>query len=572
MLRILKRLPPVKTILAIVFLLIQTGCALYLPYLTAGIVDKGIAAGDIGYIWRQGGLMLIFTLCSLAAALLNMYLAGNIAFQMGKELRDEFFTKALSFSKTEYDKFGTSALITRNTNDVTQVQNVLEMFLKFMILSPLYLIGGIYLTWRLSPDLAIPFIVVIPFMAAAAVVIHRFATPLYSKMQKLLDKLNLLFREGLTGVRVIRAFAKEEEDCRKYGEINRAYTQTSITAGTIMSIFVPLITLILNMATLAILWIGGSRGASGNLEVGAIIAAINYSMQILIGFGLLTNVILTLPRGQVSAKRVYEVLDTNLSIMDAPETETTDGCSSLSFEHVSFRYGGAAEKTLCDMSFTVNKGQTMAIIGGTGDGKTSLLSLIPRLYDTEEGSVKINGINIRNMAQADLRKLVSSTPQKSSLMMGTIRSNMYLARPGATDEEIWSALEDSCAAEFVKKLPNGLDSQVEKGGGNFSGGQRQRLCIARTLLKDAAIYLFDDSLSALDLKTDAAVRSAMKKRLKNNIGMIVTQRVSSAQSADIIAVLDKGKLVGLGTHDQLVKDCLIYQEIIRSQRYKEDAA
>jgi ABC-type multidrug transport system fused ATPase/permease subunit len=572
MLRILKRLPPVKTALAIVFLLVQTGCALYLPYLTAGIVDKGIVTGDIGYIWRQGGLMLIFTVCSLAAALLNMYIAGNIAFKIGKELRNEIFTKVLSFSKTEYDKFGISALITRNTNDVTQVQNVLEMFLKFLILSPLYLIGGIYLTWRLSPGLAIPFMVVIPFMAAAAVVIRRFATPLYGKMQKLLDKLNLLFREGLTGVRVIRAFAKEDEDYEKYEEINRAYTQTSVTAGTIMSIFVPLITLILNMATLGILWIGGNRAVSGNLEVGAIIAAINYSMQILLGFGLLTNVILTLPRGQVSAKRVYEILDTPLSIMDAPESQTAADNSTLSFEQVSFRYGGAAEKTLCDISFTVNKGQTLAIIGGTGDGKTSLLSLIPRLYDVEEGSVKINGIDVRNMVQADLRKLVSSTPQKSSLMMGTIRSNMHLAKPNATDEEIWSALEDACAAEFVKKLPDGLDSQVEKGGGNFSGGQRQRLCIARTLLKNAAIYLFDDSLSALDFKTDAAVRAAMKIRLKNNIGIVVTQRISSARNADIIAVLDKGKLVGLGTHDELVKDSLIYQEIIRSQGYKEEAA
>lgn len=572
MLRILKRLPPVKTALAILSLLVQTGCSLYLPYLTAGIVDKGITAEDMDYIWRQGGLMLVLTVCSLAAALLNMYIAGNIAFKMGKELRDEIFTKVLRFSKTEYDMFGTSVLITRNTNDVTQVQNVLEMVLKFLILSPLYLVGGIYLTWRLYPGLTVPFIIVIPFMTVAAVMIHRFATPLYGKIQKLLDKLNLLFREGLTGVRVIRAFAKEEEDYRKYEEINGAYTQNSITAGTIMSIFVPLITLILNMATLGILWIGGKHAAYGELEAGAIIAAITYSAQILMGFGLLTNVILTLPRGQVSARRVYEVLDTPLSIIDSSESETAAGNSALSFEQVSFRYGDAAEKTLFSISFTVNKGQTLAVIGGTGDGKTSLLSLIPRLYDVEEGSVKINGTDVRDMAQADLRSLVSYTPQKSSLMIGTIRSNMYLAKPNATDEEIWSALEAACAAEFVKKLSNNLDSPVEKGGSNFSGGQRQRLCIARTLLKNAAIYLFDDSLSALDFKTDAAVRTAMKERLQNNIGVIVTQRVSSARNADMIAVLDKGKLVGLGTHDELMKDSLIYQEIVQSQGYKEEAA
>jgi ATP-binding cassette subfamily B protein len=572
MLKILKRLPPVKTTLAIIFLLAQAGCALYLPYLTAGIVDNGIIAGDIGYIWRRGGLMLAFTVFSLIGALLNMYIAGNIAFKLGKELRDDIFVKALSFSKAEYDGLGTSALITRNTNDVTQVQTVVEMFLKFLILSPIYLIGGIYLTWRLNPSLAIPFIVVIPFMAIAAVVIYRFATPLYGTMQKLLDRLNLLFREGLTGVRVIRAFVKENEDYKKYEETNLSYTQTSITAGTIMSVFVPLITLILNLATLGIMWIGGSRAASGNMDVGAIMAAISYSAQILMGFGLMTNVILTLPRGEVSAKRIYEVLDTTPGIMDAPIPKTATDNATLSFDGVSFRYAGAAKKTLSDINFTVNQGQTLSIIGGTGDGKTSLLSLIPRLYDTEEGSVKIGGTDVRDMEQANLHKLVSYTPQKSALMMGTIRSNMKLAKPDATDEEIWSALDIACATNFVKKLPGGLDSPVEKGGGNFSGGQRQRLCITRTLLKDAMVYLFDDSLSALDFKTDAAVRAAMKKRLQDKITVIVTQRIGSARNADLIAVLDKGALAGLGTHTGLMRDNAVYQEIVRSQGYKEEAA
>lgn len=571
MFRVLKQLPPVKAALAIAFLLMQTGCALYLPYLTAGMVDKGIVPGDMGYIWRQGGIMLAFTVLSLAGALLNIYIAGNIAFDLGKQFRDKIFTKVLSFSSTEYDRFGTSALITRNTNDVTQVQTVVEMFLKFFILAPLYLVGGICMTWKLNPSLAAPFIAVIPFMAAGAMMIYHYAAPLYSKVQKLLDRLNLLFREGLTGVRVIRAFAKEEEDFLKYEETNREYTKTSITAGTIMSVFIPLSSLILNMATISIMWIGGKLAAAGEMNIGAVMAAITYSAQILVGFALLTSVILTLPKGQVSARRIYEVLDTPVSVKDSPDPQLP--CEfSLAFDRVDFRYPGAAGKVLEDISFYVEKGQTLAIVGGTGEGKTSMLGLIPRLYDGESGSVKIGGVDVRQMELADLHQLISLAPQRSSLMMGTIRSNMLLAKEDATDDEIWEALEAACATEFVRKLPDGLDSPVEKGGGNFSGGQKQRLCIARALLKKAEIYLFDDSFSALDFKTDAAVRSHMKERLQEKITVIVAQRVNTISNADLILVLDKGKVAGLGTHQELLLSNPVYQEIIRSQAYSKEVA
>jgi ABC-type multidrug transport system fused ATPase/permease subunit len=571
MFKILKQLPPLPTGLAIAFLLVQTGCALYLPYLTAGIVDKGIIAGDIGYIWRQGGLMLAFTVFSLAGALLNMYIAGNIAFGLGQQLRDKIFSKVLCFSQAEYDRFGTSALITRNTNDVTQVQTVVEMFLKFLILAPLYLLGGIYLTWRLNPSLAIPFVAVMPFMAVAALVIYRFATPLYNKLQKLLDRLNLLFREGLTGVRVIRAFANEEADYRKYAQTNRDYTQTSIAAGTIMSVFVPLTTLILNLATIGIMWIGGRSAAAGSMDIGAMMAAITYSAQILVGFGLLTNVILTLPKGQVSAKRIHEVLATPLSVKDC-RRPLPPADVSLLFDRVDFRYPGAAGKTLENISFSLAQGQTLAIISGTGEGKTSLLGLIPRLYDVANGSIQIGGVDVRQLAQAVLHQLVSLAPQRSLLLTGTIRSNLLLAKKDATDAEIWAALDAACATEFIKKLPNGLDSPVEKGGGNFSGGQRQRLCIARALLKDAVIYLFDDSFSALDFKTDAAVRAALKTRLPAKITVIVVQRVSTIADADLIAVLDKGRLAGLGTHQELLRSNPVYQEIVRSQAYLKEVA
>lgn len=571
MLRFLKKLPPLKTTLAILFLLLQTGCALYLPYLMAGIVNNGIIAGDIQYILKQGVIMLGFTGLSLAGALLNMYIAGNIAFTLGKELRDEIYVKALSFSKAEYDKFGTSGLITRNTNDVTQVQSFVDMVLKFLILSPLYLIGGIYLTWSLNSSLAIPFIIVIPFMIIATIIIYRFAIPLYNKIQKILDKINLLFREGITGVRVIRAFSKEEEDYIKYKDTNKLFTKVSIKAGTIISVFVPLITLIINFATIAILWIGGNSAVNGGMEVGSIIAAISYSAQILVGFALLTNVILALPRGQVSAVRISEILDTPLSIKDKEIGEKPSNIS-LEFDKVSFRYVGAAKQTLTDISFSLKQSQTLAIIGSTGEGKSTLLSLIPRLYDVESGSVKVDGIDVRNMDQSRLRNIVSYAPQKSSLVMGTIRSNMLLAKPDATDDEIWSILEISGAYEFVKNLPNTLDSNVEKGGSNFSGGQKQRLCIARTLLKNADIYLFDDSFSALDFKTDAQVRSAIKSKIKNKITIIVAQRINTIIDADMILVLDKGKPVGLGKHDELLNTNPVYQEIVSSQGYKEVSA
>ncbi|QQO08770.1 ABC transporter ATP-binding protein [Breznakiella homolactica] len=571
MFSIFKRLPPVQTILAIVFLFLQTGCALYLPYLMAGMVDQGIMAGDFGFIWKQGGTMLGIAALSLTGALLNMYIAGRIAFRLGKELREEIFTKVLSFSKTEYDRFGTSVLITRNTSDVTQVQTVVEMFFKFLILSPIYLIGGICLTWKLNPALALPFAAVVPFMALAAAVIYRFAVPLYGKMQSLLDRLNLLFREGITGVRVIRAFAREEVDYEKYRTTNRDYTGTAIAAGTIMSVFVPLITLIISLAALAIVWIGGNSTAGGNMDVGAIMAALSYSAQILMGFGLLTNVLLILPRGQVSARRIREVLDTPLSLQDPLQPEPA-GAVSLSFIGVSFSYPGAAKPALSDISFTVGKGQTLAIAGGTGDGKSTLLSLIPRFYDVQSGSIRIGGTDVRSMVQNDLRKLVSYTPQKSALLAGTVRSNLLLAKPGAGDEELWAVLEDACAAEFIRELPEGLDSPVEKGGANFSGGQRQRLCIARTIIKEADIYLFDDSFSALDFKTDAAVRGSLKRRLEDKIVVLVAQRAGTTANADCIAVLDKGVLAGLGTHNELLKNSPVYREIIRSQGYEEEAA
>ena len=571
MLRIIKRLPPGKTALSITFLLMQISCALYLPYLMANIVNNGIVAGDIAYIWRQGALMIALTIFSLIGQVLNTYISAKIAYKLGMDLRSDIYRKALSFSKSEYDKFGTSSLITRNTNDVTQVQNLIEMGLKFFILSPLYLIGGIGMTFLLSPKLALIFVAVVPFLTIATIIIYKIANPLYGKMQKLQDKLNLYFREGLTGVKVIRAFGKEDDEYQKYRVANQDYTRTSITAATIMAVFVPIITLLISIATLIITWIGAGSVAAGTMEIGTIMGAISYSVQILTGFGILTSVILAIPRGQISVGRIHEVLDTPLSIQDE-KTPVLPGNGSLQFEHVDFRYPGAAKRTLEDINFTVQKGQSLAIIGSTGDGKTSLVNLIARLYDVENGCVKIGGTDIRQISQPELHELVSLTPQKSTLFMGTIRENMLMGKPDATDGEIWAALDMACATEFVKGLPSGLDSVIDKSGGNFSGGQKQRLCIARTLIKNADIYIFDDSFSALDFKTDAAVRSNMKTKRSGAITVIVAQRVSTIMGADLIAVLENGRLAGLGTHDGLKATNRVYGEIVDSQTYKEVVA
>lgn len=567
MLKIVKRLPIMLSVIAIGFLIVQIICVLYLPSVTADIVDNGVRASDVAYIRSKGDLMIVLSIVSLLGALCNTFLFSQISYKLGGELRADIYRKVLSFSKNEFDKIGTSSLIIRNTNDVTQVQTLVEGGLKFLIFAPAMLIGGIIMTWLLSPTLALIFLCTVPVLGVSYFVIYRYASPLYSKMQKLLDNLNLFFREGLTGVKVIRAFGKENEEFEKYKAVNREYTRTYVMAGTIMSISIPLVTMLVSLATVLITWVGGKGVGNGTIETGAIMAAISYSIQILMGFGMLTNVILGIPRGQISAKRIYEVLDMPLSIKEPDQGATADK-TQLTFENVDFRYQDAERKTLTDISFTVQEGQTLAIIGSTGDGKSSLVNLISRLYDVEKGCIRIGGTDIQEMEQKKLRDLVSFTPQKSTLFFGTIRSNMLEGKPEATDDEIWEALHMAQATEFIRTFPEGLDSVVEKGGGNFSGGQKQRLCIARALLKNAFIYVFDDSFSALDFKTDLAVRSAMSVKLKNAITVIVAQRISTVMNADVIVVLDNGKIAGLGNHEILRETNSVYQEIIDSQFYR----
>jgi ABC-type multidrug transport system fused ATPase/permease subunit len=569
----IKRLSPLPVIAAIAFLLIQVICDLYIPTMTADMVNNGIIKGDTSYIWQLGVIMILISLGGFAAALLNTNISARISYKLGCGLRNDIYRKASQFSNDEFDKIGTSSLITRNTNDVTQVQNLIEMFLKFLVLAPLYLIGGVVMAYRLNPSLSTVFIIIVPIVAITAIGISMYANPLYEKIQKTIDRLNLIFREGLNGVKVIRAFGKEKQEFERYEQDNNEYTKTSIRVNAIIGLLMPIMSLIMSLATIAITWIGGKAIDSGNMEIGTMMGVISYSAQIMTGFMLITNVISSFPRGMTSAKRINEILDMTPSICDAKSPKQTLGQEvSLTFDKVSYCYQGAEKNAIQDISFSIRKGKTLAIIGSTGSGKSTIVNMISRFYDVGGGKVLLNGTDIRDVAQSTLHDRVSLVPQKSALFFGTIRENMQLGKPAATDEEIWAALEAADAAEFVNRLDGGLDGVVEKSGGNFSGGQKQRLCIARAILKSADVYVFDDSFSALDFKTDAKIRMAMKNRLKNAVTVLVAQRISTIMEADKILVLNEGKIAGVGTHDELKQSSEVYREIIASQLEKGEVA
>ena len=573
MLKIIKRLYPLQVIAAIVFLLIQVVCDLYIPTLTADMVNKGIVKSDISLIWQLGIIMTLISLGSFIAALLNTYISAKISYKLGCTLRKDIFRKASQFSNDEFDKIGTSSLITRNTNDVTQVQNLIEMFLKFLILAPLYLIGGVVMAYRLSPSLSTVFIIIVPIVAFVAIGISMYANPLYAKMQESIDRLNLIFREGLNGVKVIRAFGKEKLEYERYEHDNDEYTRTSIRVNAIVGLLMPIMSLVMSIATIAITWIGGKSIDSGSMEIGTMMGVIAYSAQIMTGFMLITNVISSIPRGVTSAKRVNEVLDMPLTICDTRNAKSTlKNEASLVFEDVTYAYQGAEKNAVQDISLRIHKGQTLAIIGSTGSGKSTIVNLIPRLYDVSSGKIYLNDSDIQGLTQSTLHDRVSLVPQKSALFFGTVRENMQLGRPTATDDEIWAALKIANAAEFVKSLDDGLDGIVEKGGGNFSGGQKQRLCIARAVLKNADVYVFDDSFSALDFKTDSEIRVALKGKLTSAVTVIVAQRVSTIMNADKILVLNEGEIAGIGTHEELKRSSEVYKEIIASQFEKGEVA
>ncbi|BBI27440.1 TPA: ABC transporter ATP-binding protein [Enterococcus faecium] len=575
MLKIVKRISLTSAIAAAVFMVIQVLADLYLPTLTSNIIDKGVAQGDVDYIWHTGFVMIGFSLISILAAIANTFFATRESQKLGKQLRTDVYKKSESLTKDAFDKYGTASLITRTTNDVTQIQMVTQMFLRMMINAPITLIGASILAYQKDHQLTKIFLVVIPVMIILIGGIMYFAVPLFKSMQKKTDRLNLVFREGLTGVRVIRAFDKTRFEENRFDLANKDYTNTAIKVNTIVALMMPMMTLIMSGTNVAITWFGGHYIADMTLEVGNLIAFMTYAMQILISFMMLSAIFIMVPRAQASADRINEVLDEKIGIHDPENPKTVSFAgknATLAFNHVNYRYHGAEKLALEDIDFQAKSGEIVAIIGGTGSGKTTLVNLIPRLYDIESGSIQINGTDISDMTQYNLRELMSFVPQKAVLFSGTIRDNMQYGKPDATDEMIWKALEIAQAKDFVSEMEDGLDSHVEQGGGNFSGGQRQRLAIARALVKTADIYVFDDSFSALDFKTDANLRQALKTNMKESITVLVAQRVSTVMDADMILVLDEGKLVGKGTHEELLATNETYQEIVHSQLREEDLA
>lgn len=573
MVKIIKRVSLVSAIMAVIFMVVQVLADLYLPTLTSNIIDKGVATGDIDYIWQTGFVMIGFSVISILAAIGNTFFATRESQKLGRQLRSDVYNKVEHLSNNQFDKFGTASLITRTTNDVTQIQMVTQMFLRMMINAPITLIGASFLAYSKDPKLTQIFLYVLPIMAVLVGGIMYFAVPLFKSMQKKTDRLNLVFREGLTGVRVIRAFGKTNYEEKRFDDANKDYTQTAIKVNTIVSLMIPLMTLIMSGTNIAITWFGGHYIADMTLEVGNLIAFMTYAMQILMSFMMLAMIFVMVPRAQASAERINEVLELEPDITDVAnpnELPLKGKEATLVFNHVNYRYKGAENLALEDIDFSAKSGEVVAIIGGTGSGKTTLVNLIPRFYDIESGEILINNTNISDVTQANLREALGVVPQKAVLFMGTIRENMQYGAADASDEQIWKALEIAQAKDFVSEMTDGLDSYVEQGGGNFSGGQRQRLAIARALVKKADIYVFDDSFSALDFKTDAKLRTALKADVQEAIIVLVAQRVSTVMDADTILVLDEGKLVGKGTHDELMANNQTYQEIVRSQLREED--
>lgn len=559
-------------VLAVGFMMIQVACDLSLPTLTSNIIDKGIANNDIGYIWRTGGQMLLLSFIGVLGAAGNVYYAATQSQKMGQRIRTNLFKKVTLLSTEEFETVGNASLITRTTNDVVQIQNVMVQMLRMMLMAPIMLIGAGILAYLKSPRLTLVFLVALPVLALFTILVMYFAVPLFKSLQKKIDRINLIFREGLTGVRVIRAFNQDKFEQDRFEGANQDYTQTGIKVFMIVSLMFPVITLIISGTNIGIVWYGGQLIAHQALEVGNLVAFMTYATQILISFMMVSMVFVFVPRAQASAARINEVMDLKSKINDADQPVTLpDSPVSLEFDHVDFRYTGAEKLALTDVHFLAKAGQTVAIIGGTGSGKSTLVNLIPRLFDPESGQIRLNGVALPAVSQRDLHQAVSITQQKAVLFAGTIRSNMVTAKADATDDQIWHALDVAQATDFVKET-GGLDAVVEQNGDNFSGGQRQRLVIARTILKRASVYVFDDSFSALDFKTDALLRQQLRQdaQVQAGVTVIVAQRVSTVADADVILVIDGGKIVGQGTHAELKATNKTYQEILDSQLRKGD--
>ncbi len=545
--------------------------SLYLPNLMADIVDHGITKGDTGYIWRTGGIMLLVALGGIVAAIVGVFFSSRVATGFGKIVRATLFTHVGQFSLHEFDTMGTASLITRTTNDTTQVQQVLIMILNVMITAPFTMIAGIILAVNQDAGLSWILVVGIPILAVVIIIMASKAIPMFRVMQVKLDRLNLILDEGLTGVRVVRAFDRQRYEEQRFDGANLDLTDVAIRVNRLLASLMPIMMLCLNFSSIAILWFGAIRIDNGDMQVGALIAFLQYSMLILFSLLMVSMMFIMLPRAEVSAARINEVLAMQPEIKDADQVMRADQKKGyVEFHNVTFSYPGAEEPALTNISFMAQPGQVTAIIGGTGSGKSTLVSLIPRFYDIDNGQILVDGVDVREIAQDDLRAKIGFVPQKAVLFSGTISENVRYGKEDASEEEVRHAAEVAQASEFIAEKIDGFNTVIAQGGTNVSGGQKQRLSIARALVRKPEIYVFDDSFSALDFKTDARLRSALKKETRELTVLIVSQRVSTVMDANQIIVLDEGHIAGIGTHRALMKTCKVYYEIVSSQLSMEE--
>ncbi|QTA38529.1 ABC transporter ATP-binding protein [Thermosipho ferrireducens] len=559
-------------IIAITFVVFQGLTNLYLPDLMSDIVNSGVVRGNVDYIVNVGLKMLLVTLLNVAAAIISTYFAAKVAMLLGKDLRSMVFTRVMNFSLHEIDKFGTSTLITRNTNDITQIQTVIFMILRLVSLAPVISIGGTIMAVSKSPKLSTVLLVAIPVMSLAVYLIAKYTMPLFRSMQKKLDTLNRILRENLTGVRVIRAFAKTKYEKKRFENANEDLTQTALKVNRIFALVFPLIMLIMNFTIIFLIWYGAVEVDKSALQVGDIMAVMQYVLQIMFSFIMISMIFIFLPRASASAERVYEVINSKTSIKDPEKPMKPLGNGKIEFKNVTFYYEQAKEPALKDISFESKPGEFIGIIGSSGSGKSTLANLLLRFYDVTDGEILIDGVDIRKLSQKELREMISLVPSRPVIFSGTIEENVRIGKKDATEEEIVEALKIAQAWEFVSKLPEGIKTHVSQGGTNLSGGQKQRLAIARGIIGRKNIYIFDDSFSALDFKTDSKVRMALREKLKNSTVFVISLRAATIMNSDKIIVLDKGQIVGLGTHKQLMKTSEVYREIVFSQLSKEEIA
>jgi ATP-binding cassette subfamily B multidrug efflux pump len=575
MLKIYKNLKPFILFLCGILVLqfLQVMANLYLPTLMADITNYGILKEDVPYIWRTGGWMLLIAAGGVVCAVLASFMGSKIAIGLGRILRNKIFRRVEGFSLHEFDKFGASTLITRTTNDIVQIQTVTIMIFNMMVAAPITLVGGTILAYSKDQSLTLILAAALPVIVGLIAIVAWKGIPLFMMVQTKLDKVNLVLRENLTGIRVVRAFNRIDHEKKRFDVASLDLTNNYIKVNRIMAFMMPAMMLIMNLVTLSILWFGAIKINDGTTNLGNLMAFMQYAMQILFSLLMFTMMFIMVPRASAAAKRITEVLETEPEISDPKDIRHANEESGyIEFKNVTFRYHGAEEPAVSNISFSAKPGETTAIIGGTGSGKSTIVNLMPRFYDAENGEVLVDGVNVKEMSQAELRAKIGFVPQKAVLFTGTIADNLKYGKDDASDEEVYHAAEVAQAADFITSMRDSYETMLSEGGLNLSGGQKQRLAIARALVRKPEIYVFDDTFSALDFKTDAKLRAALKKETADATVIIVAQRVGTVMDADRIIVLEEGNVAGIGTHKELMSNCEIYREIVSSQLSEEEMA